>query len=190
MLLGKLGLVYLVVMAFMMMGCEKKPGGLTETFDYMMDYGVVHSAKHKGVVEVSYAFMGVAGPNKVRLKSEHENEGALNLEIYYFPSLEEVKVSESRHQMLYREAVELVREYVAASESVMIKTVKPIKEGQFEYYALDLRHPEKGETLGDFLVSRGLAFVNEELLDIADMHYLKKVQWRARNQKIGLWEKD
>lgn len=181
-----------VLVAMLSQGCFESDGRYAgpnpkAPVDHLVDYSLVHPSFHKGVVPIYYTFKGVYGPNRIHVANKAGVSTVLELDLLVFPGLEDGPYRVKEHQALKQKAEQFLRTYFGSQEKILVFTMKREIDHEMHYYALDIKHPEKAESVSDYMVSRGLAKVNHEVAKLSGYEVLIDLEKEALHQDIGVW---
>jgi len=157
-------------------------------YDHLMDLAWVHESRHKGVVPIRYKLLGVQGPQSLHLSDDSEMKTVVKFDLIDVPKLEQLNLSAEELEIMRVEAMHQLRNYFGAQKEVVVYVMKRELKHELRYFALDARHPERDLSAVDFLVTRGLAFVNQSVAKLAGMDYLITLEKEAREEDRGFWK--
>jgi hypothetical protein len=182
----------LTCVAMLSQGCFESNGRYAgpnpkATVDHLVDYSLVHSSIHRGVVPVFYTLKGVYGPNKLHVANAAGVSTVLELDMIVFPELEEGPFYKKSHQALEQKSVQFLRNYFGSQKKILIYTMKREIDHEMHYFVLDVKHPERDDSASDYLVTRGLVKVDHEVAKLAGYDYLIDLEKEALHQDIGVW---
>lgn len=165
--------------------------GCIETARHMHTFVFQSGSDSFGDTISTYHLLGTRGPDALWLENERGVRQEVHFDLFSFPDREdwlEMGISSRRGEHLKNRAEKLIVDYFGSRREVKIQVAKATYvDGQEMHYLMDAICDLQPKRLGETLIGEGLALVNEDLVELADLKVYLKLQDRARRSKVGIW---